>query len=1129
MNINRDKHNKYVVNGVYGPSTSSSTDTGGSTGSSSSTSSGSNTGSSSSGIGGGNYGGNGGGSSVISVQKNAFTIFQTSDGVSTIVQTATSEESTASIDFAGDDVIKVTIAAQSSIPESEFTSTTGESVYKISYGKQTVEEETQWVLELEYVSGTQLKPSDFDALKLFSVESEEEGSFSEVASFPSSELTIETITKEVSVGVTEDRVTKISVYCDQLQFTQVSLTLTIEDTYSTVLSFNTSISNKTITQFIADLSDYATKVYVQEQIDALVGAAPDILDTLYELANALGNDPNFATTITNMITGIDNRVDVVEADIETLKEQLGNISVDDAIADYLTTNNYAKKSDITWGNLSDKPSVFNTNIANISDLHSSWDAVLKAQKPAWLTTVSLATISDLHASWDALLKAAPSAYVTRWPTAAEVGALTQSTGDARYVKKTGDTMTGYLRIKEGDGNMMYGIQDASGNNAIVSYVGTNSYIGMQRGTNYLRSGATDLIHRKNGTDYKIWDSSNDGSGSGLDADLLDGLQASWFYQEGYVMAYRRIDASGLDQNTWYPVTFSISATYNVRIECRVALNSGTKPSWSTHAGGFSVRKIWEVNGSGWGTNPVNRRVLVSDYAFASTDPVRGINQNTNSSLEYVYVRGGGVYYFYLSHNIGATLHTSSYTSNNITIAPTTTAPAVISRNVAYVSDNVASATQLQTARTINGTAFNGTSNIVTSYWGTARNFYIRDHDSSHTGAAVSVNGSANEYLLLPSTITASLNGNATSASYWQTARTLTVSGDATGSVSIRGNANMSLSLDVKYATSAGNADTLDSLHASAFARKDQNPAVDLNTVNGNGIMTNPANANATTARHYPIQEAGTLFYGAAAYSSANQIYGTFSSNRWFFRGGGGSTTTKTAWKEMAFLTSNVASATKLQTARTIWGQSFNGTANVSGNMTGVTDINASGVIQTNGIITTRSGINVEGTGVKEYLKNSSYAGDVIIGGSHTSTYGNYIYLVPPDTNSIRVTSLTLCSAGSYTVRMGGDVYVTGRVTQASDIRLKTNISNLLYRGRLNPKTFIRDNKQQIGFIAQDVQKLYPEVVIEDNDENHYLSLSYSNMTAILSAQINYVEDEVSLLKKKIQELETRLSKYEDVK
>lgn len=75
---------------------------------------------------------------------------------------------------------------------------------------------------------------------------------------------------------------------------------------------------------------------------------------------------------------------------------------------------------VAWGNISGKPSVFATNIANITDLHSSWDAVLAAQKPAWLTAVSIATISDLHANWDALLKAAPSSYVTRWPTISEV-------------------------------------------------------------------------------------------------------------------------------------------------------------------------------------------------------------------------------------------------------------------------------------------------------------------------------------------------------------------------------------------------------------------------------------------------------------------------------------------------------------------------------------------------------------------------------------------------------------------------------------------------------------------------------------------------------------------------------------
>lgn len=75
---------------------------------------------------------------------------------------------------------------------------------------------------------------------------------------------------------------------------------------------------------------------------------------------------------------------------------------------------------VAWGNISGKPSVFATNIANITDLHSSWDSVLAAQKPAWLTAVSIATISDLHANWDALLKVAPSAYVTRWPTISEV-------------------------------------------------------------------------------------------------------------------------------------------------------------------------------------------------------------------------------------------------------------------------------------------------------------------------------------------------------------------------------------------------------------------------------------------------------------------------------------------------------------------------------------------------------------------------------------------------------------------------------------------------------------------------------------------------------------------------------------
>lgn len=108
----------------------------------------------------------------------------------------------------------------------------------------------------------------------------------------------------------------------------------------------------------------------------------------------------------------------------------------------------------------------------------------------------------------------------------------------------------------------------------------------------------------------------------------------------------------------------------------------------------------------------------------------------------------------------------------------------------------------------------------------------------------------------------------------------------------------------------------------------------------------------------------------------------------------------------------------------------------------------------------------------------------------------------------------------------GNIVATGEVTAYSDVRLKTDIHTLQYKGRLSPKTYIKDGKRSIGFIAQEVQVLYPELVIEDNGENHYLSLNYGCITAVLSAQLNNVEDEVSKLKKRIKLLENKVKKYE---
>lgn len=59
----------------------------------------------------------------------------------------------------------------------------------------------------------------------------------------------------------------------------------------------------------AKLATAASETYVEEKVAELVGSAPDTLDTLKELADALGNDANFATTITEKIG---TKVDKVE-------------------------------------------------------------------------------------------------------------------------------------------------------------------------------------------------------------------------------------------------------------------------------------------------------------------------------------------------------------------------------------------------------------------------------------------------------------------------------------------------------------------------------------------------------------------------------------------------------------------------------------------------------------------------------------------------------------------------------------------------------------------------------------------------------------------------------------------------
>ena len=248
-----------------------------------------------------------------------------------------------------------------------------------------------------------------------------------------------------------------------------------------------------------------------------------------------------------------------------------------------------------------------------------------------------------------------------------------------YLPLSGGTITGSLTIKNNSWNNILILNRTSASGTWGPAI-QFQYDGTTKGT--LTMADNQLYIGDNGSSrHKAWHEGNDGASSGLDADMVDGKHASQFYENGYIMSKYTIDASKLNADTWYPVIMPLGRQNTVRIEVIVALNSGTAPYWSSHSDGFSVRKIWEVNGDAWGVNYINRRILESDYRHTQTDPVRGIGQLTNTSTEYVYVRGGGKYYFYTSHNVECTLCTTTYTIKNQSVTPTKTLPSAINVNL----------------------------------------------------------------------------------------------------------------------------------------------------------------------------------------------------------------------------------------------------------------------------------------------------------------------------------------------------------------------------------------------------------------------------------------------------------------
>lgn len=135
----------------------------------------------------------------------------------------------------------------------------------------------------------------------------------------------------------------------------------------------------------------------------------------------------------------------------------------------------------------------------------------------------------------------------------------------------------------------------------------------------------------------------------------------------------------------------------------------------------------------------------------------GSDEEQNAYDEYVWASTG------TWEKIGTT---KVDLSNYVTIGDNQTITGIktFSENiVGNLTGNADTATKLETSHTINGTSFDGSADITTETWGTARTITIADADNTNSATGVSVDGSVDVTFNLPETIKATLDGTAAMA------------------------------------------------------------------------------------------------------------------------------------------------------------------------------------------------------------------------------------------------------------------------------------------------------------------------------------------------------------------------------
>ena len=180
------------------------------------------------------------------------------------------------------------------------------------------------------------------------------------------------------------------------------------------------------------------------------------------------------------------------------------------------------------------------------------------------------------------------------------------------------------------------------------------------------------------------------------------------------------------------------------------------------------------------------------------------------------------------------------------------------------------------------------------------------------------------------------------------------------SITVGGTTKSVSNISVNYASSAGNADTVDGYHAShLLVKRGRLGAYNIDKETTFGTRDIQPESEVTISGKRPFNGWGTLLVIGSIDGASNHQLAFTGDNRMFIRCAYGTSNNYNTkdWATVALTSDNVASATKLQTPRTIWGQSFDGTGNVNGTIYINNSNSSNGAIRLNNDISANARIS----------------------------------------------------------------------------------------------------------------------------------------------------------------------------